>query len=53
MTKGRKEMSEFLYLGKAKSVHSTEKENELRLVYLDQATALNGKRKMKLLVKVN
>ncbi|MGX4686613.1 phosphoribosylaminoimidazolesuccinocarboxamide synthase [Vagococcus sp. JNUCC 83] len=38
-------MSEVLYLGKAKSVHSTKKKDELRLVYLDQATALNGKKK--------
>lgn len=51
MTKGRKEMSEVLYLGKAKSVHSTKKENELRLVYLDQATALNGKKKDEIIGK--
>lgn len=37
--------STVLYQGKAKNVHSTKKENELRLEYLDQATALNGKKK--------
>ncbi|MFW8053979.1 phosphoribosylaminoimidazolesuccinocarboxamide synthase [Vagococcus fluvialis] len=37
--------STVLYQGKAKNVHSTEKVNELRLEYLDQATALNGKKK--------
>lgn len=44
-------MSEVLYLGKAKSVHSTEKKDELRLVYLDQATALNGKKKDEIIGK--
>ncbi|UUV99849.1 phosphoribosylaminoimidazolesuccinocarboxamide synthase [Vagococcus luciliae] len=44
-------MSEVLYLGKAKSVHSTDKLDELRLVYLDQATALNGKKKDEILGK--
>ena len=37
--------STVLYQGKAKNVHSTENEQELRLEYLDQATALNGKKK--------
>ena len=37
--------STLFYQGKAKNVHYTEKENELRLKYLDQATALNGKKK--------
>lgn len=37
--------STVLYQGKAKNVHSTENENVLRLEYLDQATALNGKKK--------
>ncbi|RST98450.1 phosphoribosylaminoimidazolesuccinocarboxamide synthase [Vagococcus vulneris] len=40
-----------LYEGKAKNVHSTKKGNELRLEYLDQATALNGKRKDKVVGK--
>lgn len=44
-------MSEVLYLGKAKSVHSTERKDELRLVYLDQATALNGKKKDEIIGK--
>ncbi len=34
-----------LYQGKAKNVHSTKKTDVLRLEYLDQATALNGKKK--------
>lgn len=37
--------NELLYQGKAKSVYSTDEEHVLRLVYLDQATALNGKKK--------
>lgn len=37
--------STVLYQGKAKNVYSTDRENELRLEYLDQATALNGKKK--------
>ena len=37
--------STVLYQGKAKNVHCTNVENELRLEYLDQATALNGKKK--------
>lgn len=44
-------MSEVLYVGKAKSVHLTENDNELRLVYLDQATALNGKKKDQIIGK--
>lgn len=44
-------MSEILYVGKAKSVYLTENENELRLVYLDQATALNGKKKDEIIGK--
>lgn len=38
-------MSELLYEGKAKQMWSTEDENVLRVVYMDQATALNGKKK--------
>lgn len=34
-----------LYQGKAKNVYKTEMEGVLRLDYLDQATALNGKKK--------
>lgn len=34
-----------LYMGKAKEVWSTEDENVLQIVYLDQATAFNGKEK--------
>lgn len=34
-----------VYEGKAKNVYSTEKNSVLRLKYLDQATALNGKKK--------
>ena len=37
--------STVLYQGKAKNVHSTDVKGELRLEYLDQATALNGKKK--------
>ncbi|MFC6345907.1 phosphoribosylaminoimidazolesuccinocarboxamide synthase [Vagococcus carniphilus] len=37
--------STVLYKGKAKNVHSTSDENILRLEYLNQATALNGKKK--------
>ncbi|EFK80430.1 phosphoribosylaminoimidazolesuccinocarboxamide synthase, partial [Ligilactobacillus salivarius ACS-116-V-Col5a] len=37
-------MSELLYEGKAKQMWSTEDENVLRVVYMDQATALNGKK---------
>ncbi len=37
--------STILYQGKAKNVYSTEDEKVLRLEYLDQATALNGKKK--------
>lgn len=38
-------MSELLYEGKAKQMWSTEDKNVLRVVYMDQATALNGKKK--------
>ncbi|MGX7024328.1 phosphoribosylaminoimidazolesuccinocarboxamide synthase [Vagococcus hydrophili] len=38
-------VSTILYQGKAKNVHSTEDKDVLRLEYLDQATALNGKKK--------
>ena len=34
-----------IYAGKAKEMWTTEDENVLRVVYLDQATALNGKKK--------
>lgn len=34
-----------LYEGKAKNVYKTDKENELLMVYKDQATAFNGKKK--------
>ena len=34
-----------IYAGKAKKMWTTEDENVLRVVYLDQATALNGKKK--------
>ena len=33
-----------IYAGKAKEMWTTEDENVLRVVYLDQATALNGKK---------
>lgn len=41
-------MGSILYQGKAKNVHSTDKPNEYRLVYLDQVTALNGKKKVEM-----
>ena len=34
-----------LYAGKAKEMWTTEDEDQLRVVYLDQATQLNGKQK--------
>ena len=34
-----------LYAGKAKEMWATEDEDQLRVVYLDQATQLNGKQK--------
>ena len=34
-----------IYAGKAKEMWTTEDENVLRVVYLDQATALKGKKK--------
>lgn len=34
-----------VYVGKAKELYETERAEELRLLYLDQATALNGLRK--------
>lgn len=40
-----------LYEGKAKRVHLTNEPNVLRLEYLDQATALNGKKKTNILGK--
>ena len=36
---------ELLYEGKAKKIYRTNQENQLRVEYLDQLTALNGKRK--------
>lgn len=39
------EKATILYEGKAKKVYKTNNDNELRLEYLDQATALNGKKK--------
>lgn len=36
---------ELLYEGKAKKIYRTNQENQLRVKYLDQLTALNGKRK--------
>lgn len=38
-------MSELIYTGKAKQMWTTEDEDILRVVYMDQATALNGKKK--------
>lgn len=38
-------MSELIYTGKAKQMWTTEDEDVLRVVYMDQATALNGKKK--------
>lgn len=38
-------MNELLYSGKAKDVYRTKESHILKLVYKDQATALNGKRK--------
>ncbi|GKQ42590.1 phosphoribosylaminoimidazole-succinocarboxamide synthase [Companilactobacillus sp. RD055328] len=38
-------MNELLYSGKAKDVFQTDEEDVLEIVYKDQATALNGKRK--------
>lgn len=38
-------MEKLLYTGKAKQMWQTEKPDVLRVVYLDQATALNGKKK--------
>lgn len=38
-------MDEVIYTGKAKQVWSTSDPEVLRIVYLDQATALNGKKK--------
>ena len=35
-------MSELIYTGKAKQMWTTEDEDVLRVVYMDQATALNG-----------
>lgn len=43
--------STIIYQGKAKNVYSTEVSNELRLEYLDQATALNGKKKDQIIGK--
>ncbi len=38
-------MEKLIYAGKAKQVWTTKQEQVLRIVYLDQVTALNGKRK--------
>ena len=38
-------MEKLLYTGKAKQMWQTEDPAVLRVVYLDQATALNGKKK--------
>ena len=38
-------MEKLLYTGKAKQMWQTEDPDVLRVVYLDQATMLNGKRK--------
>ncbi|MCP0886769.1 phosphoribosylaminoimidazolesuccinocarboxamide synthase [Ligilactobacillus sp. WILCCON 0076] len=38
-------MEKLIYTGKAKQMWSTDDENILRVVYMDQATALNGKKK--------
>ncbi|MCB8599828.1 phosphoribosylaminoimidazolesuccinocarboxamide synthase, partial [Blautia sp. DFI.9.9] len=38
-------MEKLLYTGKAKQMWQTEDLDVLRVVYLDQATMLNGKRK--------
>ena len=38
-------MSKLIYTGKAKQMWTTEDEDVLRVVYMDQATALNGKKK--------
>lgn len=45
-------MEKLLYTGKAKQMWQTEDPAVLRVVYLDQATALNGKRRITLLVRV-
>ena len=38
-------MAKLLYEGKAKNVYETDKADELLMVYKDQATAFNGKKK--------
>lgn len=38
-------MEKLLYTGKAKQMWQTDDSEVLRVVYLDQATALNGKKK--------
>ena len=38
-------MEKLLYTGKAKQMWQTDDPNVLRVVYMDQATALNGKKK--------
>ena len=38
-------MGEVIYTGKAKQMWSTDDPEVLRVVYMDQATALNGKKK--------
>ena len=37
---------QLIYEGKAKKLFKTSKDEELRVEYLDQATALNGLKKM-------
>lgn len=38
-------MEKMVYAGKAKQMWTTENEEILKVVYMDQATALNGKKK--------
>lgn len=45
-------MGEVIYTGKAKQMWSTDDPEVLRVVYMDQATALNGKKKIRSRVKV-
>ena len=38
-------MGQLIYAGKAKQMWTTDDDQVLRVVYMDQATALNGKKK--------
>ena len=44
-------MAKLIYEGKAKQMWSTDDPEVLRVVYMDQATALNGKKRIRSMAK--